>query len=49
MKIQFRCGCGLVNHSWEDWICHFKYRSFKSGIKNLLLTRIEVKNNENQD
>jgi len=42
MKIQFRCGCGLVNYTLEDWLCHFKYRGFRRGIRHLLLTKVEV-------
>lgn len=43
MCIQFRCGCGAINYNFQDWISHFKYRGFRSGIRNLLLTRIELK------
>jgi len=25
MKLQFKCGCGLVNHNREDWFSHWKY------------------------
>lgn len=39
MRIQFRCGCGCINYNWQDWISHFKYRSFWCGIKNLIKTR----------
>lgn len=42
MKIHFVCGCGLENYSWNDWIAHFKYRGWRSGMKNLLKTRITL-------
>ena len=46
MKIRFRCGCGLINHDWCDWTCHFKYRGFKYGLKRLFNTKIELTNNK---
>lgn len=40
--INFKCGCGVYNYSWQDWISHFKYGSWRNGFKNLLKTRIEI-------
>jgi len=37
---KFKCGCGIYNHNWNDWICHFKYNGFKVGVKRFLQTRI---------
>jgi hypothetical protein len=42
MFIHLKCGCGQYNYNWQDWICHFKYNSFKIGLKNLLKTRIHL-------
>lgn len=42
MKLRFRCGCGQVNYNWQDWISHFKYRGWWTGMRNLLKTRLEL-------
>ena len=38
MRIRFRCGCGGINYNRKDWLCHFKYRGFWNGLKNLIKT-----------
>ena len=43
MKLYFKCGCGDYNYNWNDWFCHFKFRGFKRGLKNLLLTKIQLR------
>lgn len=42
MRIYWKCGCGSYNYNWQDWISHFKYRGFWSGVKFLLLTRPHI-------
>jgi len=44
MKIQFRCGCGMVNHTFEDWVSHWKYgtKGKWHAIVLFLKTKIEV-------
>ena len=44
MKLRFACGCGFKSYNFQDWISHtnFKYRSFCSIIKSLLLTKIVI-------
>lgn len=43
MKIYFKCGCGNYNYNLSDWLCHFKYKGLKSGLRNLFLTKIQFK------
>jgi hypothetical protein len=43
MEIKWRCGCGMHNYNWQDWISHFKYRGWRSGLRNLLKTRPEFR------
>ena len=44
MKVMYRCGCGLHNYTWEDWIAHYKYGT-KGKLRALILfltTKIEL-------
>jgi len=44
MKLQFRCGCGLVNYNLEDWLAHFKHgkKGTRRAMVLLMQTRIEI-------
>lgn len=41
--LHFKCGCGVYNYNFQDWISHFKYQGFKRGMRHLLLTKIQFK------
>jgi len=43
MKIDFVCGCGVKNYNLEDWVCHFRSRGFWRGIRNLMLTKVVLR------
>lgn len=42
--IHFKCGCGVYNYNFQDWISHFKYgRGFLRATRHFLLTKIQLK------
>lgn len=42
-RFRFVCGCGIHNNRWYDWAVHFKLSGFKRGLRNLLFTKIRIR------
>ncbi len=44
MHVKFICGCGMENHTLDDWVAHWKYgtKGRLYAIKLFLTTKIVV-------